>query len=62
VRRWRNFKARVQRDWQPVVCCGGGGALGAMFGWSVGHGSHGAIGICAGAGAVLGAFFYALIE
>jgi hypothetical protein len=62
VRIWRDFIRGLRRDWKPAACCGGGGALGALFGWGVSGGNAGAAGAGAAAGAILGAFFFALIE
>lgn len=51
-----------RRDLKPALCCGGGGALGALFGWAIGKGNIGAIGIWAAIGAIAGSFLFALIE
>jgi hypothetical protein len=48
--------------WKPAAFCGGGGALGGLFGWGVSNGNPASCAICAGFGAILGAFFFALIE
>jgi hypothetical protein len=51
-----------QRDWRPAICCGIGGALGALFGYGISKGNAGASGVGAAIGAIIGAYVYALIE
>ncbi len=63
MNRWRAFGRRLRRDWKPAVCCGAGGALGVAVGFVIdGSARTPAVFVCAGIGAILGSYFYALIE